>query len=61
MSVKPVAMVTRYVLPFCRSLVGSSKSLAVNPTYIATVEGTVEDASGRQMGSDYVWSFKTGS
>jgi len=37
-----------------------SKTLAANTTYTATVKGTVEDASGRKLGSDYVWRFTTG-
>jgi len=37
-----------------------SKTLAANTTYTATVKGTIEDASGRKLGSDYVWRFTTG-
>jgi VCBS repeat-containing protein len=37
-----------------------SKTLTANTTYTATVKGTVEDASGRKLGSDYVWRFTTG-
>jgi Bacterial Ig-like domain len=37
-----------------------SKTLVANTNYTATVKGTVEDASGRKLGSDYVWRFTTG-
>ena len=37
-----------------------SKSLAANTIYTATVKSAVEDTSGKKLGSDYIWSFRTG-
>ena len=37
-----------------------SRSLAANTMYTATVKSAVEDTSGKKLGSDYIWSFRTG-